>query len=554
MFTPLKNDHNSVRRMLLKGILGSGVAVAMSGVSLSVFAASPAYTELRARAARLANYATFGANEATVSRITEMGWEAWVDEQLSLTTTLLYPSATLTNSKPTKTQFYSAWWTNALVAEDQLSQRVTFALSQWFVISSEHPYLSGRTWTTINFYDMLMKGINGNFKELLFNVSTHPAMCGYLSSLYNKKSDPETGQIPDENYAREVMQLFTCGAEKRKRNGVISTDEFGNRIANYTESDVQELARVFTGIGVKNAGKWGKESGDWLSPVIEYPEYHDSESKQIMGKTIPAGLSLFEDIQAALDIIIDEKLNSVLGSFCQFMIQRLTLSNPKYTYVRDVSIAFRDSGLNIKTLVRAIMLHPHAVDGKSDSRCETGRLKEPLLWYANARRAIAPARDQLLSPTTGPFFVNNEVRTATSFNQAPLAADSVFGFFPWDYQADAISGEQTSYINYRYPEAYLYNWNNVATISNKMWGNFIKRNDDVIRFMDVLTSGGSNEEFADFVLDQLLFGNYRQVLRTELINLLSLRGNNEYQGKVRDALVLVTASPDFLVNNLPQEV
>jgi hypothetical protein len=87
-----------------------------------------------------------------------------------------------------------------------------------------------------------------------------------------------------------------------------------------------------------------------------------------------------------------------------------------------------------------------------------------------------------------------------------------------------------------------------------MWGNFIKRNDDVIRFMDVITSGGSNEEFADFVLDQLLFGNYRQALRTELINILSLRGNNEYQGKVRDALVLVTASPDFLVINLPQEV
>lgn len=87
-----------------------------------------------------------------------------------------------------------------------------------------------------------------------------------------------------------------------------------------------------------------------------------------------------------------------------------------------------------------------------------------------------------------------------------------------------------------------------------MWGNFIKKNDDVTRFMDALTTSASNEEFADFVLDQLLFGNYRQALRTELIQLLSLRGNNEYQGKLRDALVLVTASPDFLVINLPQEV
>jgi hypothetical protein len=421
------------------------------------------------------------------------------------------------------------------------------------VISTDHPFLEGRTWTTINYYDMLLAGINGNFKDMLFDVSTHPAMCAYLSSLYNQKGDPATGRIPDENYARELMQLFTCGAEQRFKNGNFAYDTEGNRKPNYSEEDVQELARVFTGIGVKDAKAWGMESGDWLSPVIEYSEYHDYESKQLMGKTIPSGLNLFDDIKAALDIIVDENLNSVLGNFSRFMIQRLTLSNPNLTYVRDVSVAFRDSNLDIKTLVRAIMLHPHAVDGKSNLKCETGRLKEPLLWYANVRRAIAPPRDLELAPITGPLFDNNEPRTATTFNQAPMGAPSVFGFFPWDYQAESIRGEQTPYIEYVYPEAYLYNWNNVVTITNKLWGNVIKKDADVTRFMDVLAAGASNATFADFVLDQLLFGNYRQALRDELIALLDTRGASSYTAKLRDALTLVTASPDFLVVNLPQE-
>jgi uncharacterized protein (DUF1800 family) len=240
----------------------------------------PQLAELRRRAARLANYATFGANEDTVGRIIDIGWEAWVDEQLAMLPTPLYPSATLTTDKPTTNQFYSAWWTNALAAPDQLHQRVGYALSQWFVISTDHPFLSGRTWTCIDYYDLLLDGIQGSFSDLAFRVSTHPAMCAYLSSLYNQKGDPALGTIPDENYARELMQLFTCGAEERKRNGNFWLDADGNRMPTYTEDDVAELARVFTGIGVAGASGWGQESGDWLAPVIEYPEYRDYGSKR----------------------------------------------------------------------------------------------------------------------------------------------------------------------------------------------------------------------------------------------------------------------------------
>ncbi len=551
---------DQVRRNLLKGIGAAGALAVMSGFvpGLSVTAASagsdPLLAELRRRAARLANYATFGANEQTVGRIIDIGWEAWVDEQLALPITPLYPSATLTTSKPTLNQFYSAWWTNALAAPDQLHQRVGFALSQWFVISSNHPFLSGRIWTCADYYDLLLDGIEGSLPDLAFRVSTHPAMCAYLSSLYNRKSDPALGTIPDENYAREVMQLFTCGAERRNRNGNFRLDADGKRIPNYTEADVAELARVFTGIGVADAAGWGKESGDWLSPVIEYPEYHDAGSKQLMGKTIPAGLGLFNDIRAALDIILETKPLSVAGNFCRFMIQRLTISNPRYSYVRDVANAFMDSSWDIRTLVRAVLLHPDAVDGRSNARCETGRLKGPMLWYANARRAIASPRDQLLAPVTGPLFNNSELRTAEVFeDQAPLGAPSVFGFFPREYQPEAIRGEGTEYIDYGYPEGYLHNMNSVVRLSNKLWGNCIKRDADVVRFMGVLEAGATNTEFADFVLDQLLFGNHRQALRAEMIALLDSRGSHELTGKLRDALVLACHSPDFIVNNLPQE-
>jgi hypothetical protein len=274
-----------------------------------------------------------------------------------------------------------------------------------------------------------------------------------------------------------------------------------------------------------------------------------------MGQTIPLGLSLFNDIRSALDIILETKPYSVAGNFCRFMIQRLTISNPKWSYVRDVANAFMDSGWDIKTLVRAIMLHPDAVDGRSDNNCETGRLKEPLLWYANARRAIAAPRDQQLAPITGPLFDNRELRTAEVFeDQAPLGAPSVFGFFPREYQPEAIRGEGTVNIDYVYPEGYLHNWNSVVRVSNKLWGNCIKRDADVARFMAVWEAGATNAEFADYVLDQLLFGNHRQALRAEMIALLDNRGSQELTGKLRDALVLAFHSPDFIVNNLPQEV
>ena len=550
---------DQLRRTLLKGIASLGTVAVISplmpGISFAATSglADAELMELRRRAARLANYATFGANEDEVNRIIDTGWETWVDQQLALPITPLYPSATLNTDKLTVNQFYGAWWTNALAAPDQLHQRVGFALSQWFVISSDHPFLSGRSWTVINFYDRLLQGIDGNFTDLLNQVSTHPAMCAYLSSLYNAKADPVKGTVADENYAREVMQLFSCGPEKRHRNGNFAVDEQGQAIANYDEQDVQEMARVFTGIGIKDASAWGKETGNWLSPVIEYPEYHDSGSKQLMGQTIPAGLSLFEDIGTALGIIIEQRGNSVAGNFSRFMIQRLTLSNPKYTYVRDVAIAFKDSNWDIKTLVRAILLHPDAIDGRSDNRSETGRLKEPLLWYAGARRAIAPPRDQALAPLTGPLFDNAELRTGEAFNQKPLGAFSVFGFFPWDYQPESIRREGTGYIDYVYPESYLYNWNNITTVSNKLWGNVIKKDDDVVRFMEVLISGASNEEFSDFVLDKILFGNHRPALKVEMVALLDQRGPVEYKGKVRDALMLATTCPDSLIINHYQE-
>jgi hypothetical protein len=237
------------------------------------------------------------------------------------------------------------------------------------------------------------------------------------------------------------------------------------------------------------------------------------------------------------------------------MIQRLTVSNPKWTYVRDVANAFLDSGWDLKTLVRAIMLHPDAVDGLSDDRAETGRLKEPLLWYANARRAVASSRDQQLAPLTGPLFDNRELRTAEVFEgQAPLGAPSVFGFFPREYQPEPIRGAGTDHIDYVYPEGYLYNWTSVVRVSNKLWGNVIKRDADVARFMAVLRAGATNAEFADYVLDQTLFGNHRPALRAELIALLDTRGAGELTGKLRDALVLAFHSPDFINNNVPQEV
>jgi len=554
---------DQVRRLVLKGLIGSGIGAAFTPLfSSTAFAAgdplpeplsAPVLAELRRRAARLADYGTFGANEATVTRIVENGWEAWVDEQLALPITPVWPGAELDGGLlPNKYNFFESWWTNTVLAPDQLHQRVGFALSQWFVVSFDHPILSNRTEGVVDFYDLLLNNVNGNFSDLLFKVSTHPAMGAYLSSLHNEKGDPEQGTFADENYAREVMQLFTLGVEKRYSTGGFAVDADGNHIPNYTEADIQELARVFTGMGLAGI-HWGSRNGDWASPMIAFPEYHDSGAKQLLGKSIPAGLGVFDDIRAALDILM-KKRNDVAGNFSRFMIQRLTVSNPKYKYVQDVALAFRDSAWDLATLVRAIMLHPDAVDGRSDSKSETGRIKEPLLWYASARRAINPTSDQVLAPITGPLVDNGILQTWKGFNQKPVGAPHVFGFFPWDYQPDEIAGEGTAYIDYVYPEAYLYDVDNVVSITNRMWWSLIDTDEaDLQRFMDVAQAVTDNAGLADFVLDQVLFGNHRPALREEMIGLLDLRGDDPLS-KVRDALMLAISSPDFLHINVPQEV
>lgn len=550
---------NHTRRSLLKGI---GALGAYSMLPFGIATQAFAYTDqnqsisdsnLLSHISRLANYGTFGPNKETMNEILTSGWEEWVNAQLELSPTLLYPATVIMQEKPTRNQFYSAWWTNAICAQDQLNQRVGFALSQWFVISSDHPYLSGRIWTVIDYYDMMLSGIDSNFQDLLFSVSTHPAMCAYLSSLYNEKADEDKGTIPDENYAREMMQLFSCGAERRNRNGNFTLDNNGEKQENYTEEDVSELARVFTGISVKDAKSWGHETGDWLSPVVEVSSYHDGGSKEFMGQTIAAGQSLEDDVRASIEIILQKCAYSVAGNFCKFMIQRLTVSNPHQSYVADISNALINSGWSIKEMVRAIMLHPDAVDGKEGQYAETGRIKEPLFWYSSARRAINSDRDNELDPISGPFFNNSEPSTRTTFNQVPLEAPSVFGFFPFDYQPNSIKGEGTTHIDYVAPESYLYNWNNVIQISNKMWGNFIIKSDDVDRFITMLEGGSSDVEFIDYVLQEILFNNYRNELREELILLLAKNGATQYNAKLRDTFMVVFLSPDFLCINVEQE-
>ncbi len=550
---------NYNRRLLLKGLVAISGTSIMPGLVSQVNAASviddPVLMYLRTRAARLADYATFGANEETVNLIMDTGWENWLDTQLSMPFTSLSDSFDIITDEKRGNYFYSPWWTNTINAPDQLLQRVGFALSQWFVISTEHPAITGRKPMQAHYYDMLLKGIDGSFKELLFSVSTHPAMSIYLSSIFNQKADPELGTIPDENYARELLQLFTCGAEKRYWNGTFRKDTTGQKIPNYSEQDVQELARVFTGMGLKDGSRWGILRGDFESPVIEFSEHHDFGSKKLFGRTIPEGLSLYDDIRQALALIVGRRKATTAGNFSRFMIQRLTVSNPRAAYVDHVAKVFKETDGNIKQIVRAIMLHPDAIDGNSSEKGETGRLKEPLLWYSSARRAIAPPRDQLLNSTTGPLLRDGEIRTISTFNQTPLGAPSVFGFFPREFQPSILHGQGTSYIDYVAPEAYLYDLNSIVLISNKLRSSMLIKTEDLTRFYEKLEQGATNEEFADYVLDQILFGNYRQTLKTEMIELLNTRNEDPkyYTYKVRGALLIATVSPDFLVINMPQE-
>ncbi len=335
---------------------------------------------------------------------------------------------------PNRKHFSYAWWQINKNNEDLLRQRVALALSEIIVYSNlfDNADASGSGY----FYDILLKNSFGNFKNLLLEVTLNPMMGKYLTYFNSPKSDPTVNQFPDENYARELMQLFTIGLSELNQDGTYVLDANGQRIPTYNNEDVAELAKVFTGLGPGASVNgmtpffgMGFSATDTSEPMAMYDTWHEQGEKHLInGFTIPAGQTGMEDIEDAVTHLFN---HSNVGPFiARLLIQRLVKSNPTPQYIASVASAFNNTnGVrgDMKGVIRAILLHPEARHCNWINEPYQGKLREPMVRYFNLLRQI-----ELDNPHGYDWNDGEEFHYFTY--QAPLQTRSVFSFYSFNFE------------------------------------------------------------------------------------------------------------------------
>ena len=447
---------------------------------------------------RFLNLTTFGATKEDVEELRRLGVIKWVDRQLgygynattdSLTYACLaqskyinpdgynhpinyYLKEDTTQSIPPRRNypyafreyFFSNWFRFAVDNPKQLRLRVAYALSQ-IIVAADSNYIFGDRYSALSaYYDLLIKYAFGNYGDLLKDISTNPAMGYYLTFYGNRKKYKNSkGEwvYPDENYAREIMQLFSMGPVVLNNDGTKYThlvNGIHQPVTTYTQKDVNELARVFTGLDFRlrksGFGQGGYYRGsDTIHKMECFDEYHDSEEKTVLGQTIPAGGDCYSDIDKAVDILMQQK--NVAPFIVKKLILRLTKSNPQPDYINRVVKVFNDNGNGVKgdlkAVVKAILLDKELWEKNNQlanlQSDKSLKFKEPLLALTQIMRILhskpMPKWHITMPDNSGsgipiektvqnqPFYLMG--RKYETINQGPAQAQSVFGFYSDDY-------------------------------------------------------------------------------------------------------------------------
>jgi uncharacterized protein (DUF1800 family) len=395
-------------------------------------------------AARILDQGTFGPTTSSIQHVQQVGFNIFLNEQFNTPATLV---ADIPNPNPVQCNQFTtaqrncaqaAWLQIALTGNDQLRQRVAYALSEIWVTSTLE--IDGRAMTP--YLNLLAKDAFTNYRTIMQDVTLSPAMGNYLNMLNSNL--PKNGEIANENYARELMQLFTTGVYLLNEDGSLQLDSNGNPIPVYTEDQVQAFARVYTGWTYANSdgsapSTFPNETKNYDSPMAAVESHHDMQAKAILsGVTLPAGQTAENDLQDALDNIFNYPN---VGPFvCKQLIQHLVSSTPSPAYVERVAKVFADDGSGVRgdmqAVITAILLDPEARANDADTGDSTpsvdgGHLREPILWTTAVARGL-----NAQSSNTDPTNLYPYIQLASligGIGEAPLESASVFNFFPPSY-------------------------------------------------------------------------------------------------------------------------
>jgi uncharacterized protein (DUF1800 family) len=490
------DDGESAETVILTALAGSGYTVgaqsSATGTLLNQTAASgPSAKE----AARFLIQAAFGPDQDSdadgdqipenVEELMTLGFDAWLTDQFSRPVGKLQPFVEWAEANEQALQIYNdtkqdAWWNRAMGVPrlrpdaaatqlpDPLRQRIGYCLSQIFVISDRMEDIGVDPVGMSNYYDLLLTHAFGNFRDLLCDVSLHPCMGMYLSHLGNQKANPATNRFPDENYAREIMQLFSIGLWELNPDGTRRLDVQGQPIATYTNADITELSRVFTGLAFGGTNvNFGLHPRDFTMPMKAWDAEHDLAPKRLVGGVMtPArtaspgntGTATMADVDMAVEQLFN---HPNVGPFIgRLLIQRLVTSNPSPAYVGRVAAAFANNGSGVrgdmKAFIRAILMDPEARSFAMMNDPKFGKLREPFLRCVNLARAF-----NATSPS-GWYYLD---AFTLDHVQEPMKAPSVFNYYLPTYSPPGVLVDEGLVA----PEFQIINASSATMAPNYFW-------------------------------------------------------------------------------------
>ncbi|MGC2194574.1 MAG: DUF1800 domain-containing protein [Terriglobales bacterium] len=480
-------------------------------------------------AARFLEQSTFGPTPASIQHVQQVGLQAFLNEQFAATASTYPAPAANTDIGPVKQRFF----TNALTGPDQLRQRVAWSLAQTFVVSNQK---IGDPSAFTSWMNMLQKDAFGTFSTLLNDVTLSPTMGNYLDMVRNDKPDPNSGREPNENYAREILQLFSIGLAQLNPDGTPQVDGNGVPIPTYTQDTIIGFAHVFTGWAYPTkAGQTASfYNGEYYGgPMIPFDSHHDTGDKLLLnGVTLAGGGTTQSDLTAALQSIAN---HPNVGPFlAKQLIQHLVTSNPSPAYVTRITAVFNDNGSGVrgdlKAVVNAILMDSEARRGDDPTQLQAsdGHLKEPVLFMMNLLRAT--------NATSDGANLNNY---ASDMKEEPFESPTVFNFYPPD---NMIAGTTLLGPEFRI----LNNTTAIARINfvnDLVFGNVGSTTKTDISAYVALAPNPA--ELVDSLSSVLTHGPLSDGARTTIIS--TVTGLTDNTKRARTALYLIGSSSQFQV-------
>ena len=504
--------------------------------------ALPGGTPTQADAVRFLAQATYGASDDTVNQVIQQGYDNWITNQFNTPQTLQLAILQARTEAVTFNQYWDSWWKLANTAPDQLRQRVAFSLSEMFVVSQNKSILGQFPFAMANYYDMLGRDGFGNFRQLLEDVTLSPIMGEYLDLRGNVKADPTRNLNPNENYARELMQLFSIGLNQVWPDGTLKLDASGQPIATYDQNVVIGVARALTGWDYHQAGTSGLPAIDYMNPMTPVPQVHETGGKLIFdGVTIPAGGSNASDLKAVLDAIFNHpNLGPVISR--QF-IQKLVCSNPSPGYVYRVAQKFNNNGSgmrgDMKAVIRAILTDYEARSTDMLAQQGFGKLREPILRTTCVMRALHAY--SFYAPYNWSIDITDD-----NLAQTPLNSPTVFNFYQPNYVFPGIIA-QAGFVA---PEFQITNETTTLTVANWFyWGiGYGFKYGDIKLNLTTETNIGANSAALVERLNLLLCaGQMSDAAKSVIVNHLNTIPVGDPLTRAKVAVYMVSSSAQFAV-------